>query len=181
MILLLTAGISLGVVTNAQAATPKPGTTCLKLGFKQISNGKQFTCIKSGKKLVWDKGIVIKKASSTNTPTPEATSIQPTSTPSLTPTPQNQVTPSQTPAPTTPALVLNKIEVAKHNNASDCWSIIDGNVYNLTSWISQHPGGQAAIKSLCGIDGSVDFHAQHRTQAKPARELKAFLLGIFLN
>ena len=180
MILLLTAGISLGVVTNAQAATPKPGTTCLKVGFKQISNGKQFTCIKSGKKLVWDKGIVIKKSTPTNTPTPEATSIQPTATPSPTPIPQDQTTPSQTPAPTT-TLVLNKIEIAKHNNASDCWSIIDGNVYNLTSWISQHPGGQAAIKSLCGIDGSVDFHAQHRTQAKPARELKAFLLGIFIN
>ena len=176
MILLLTACISLGVVTNAQAATPKPGTTCLKVGFKQISNGKQFTCIKSDKKLVWDKGIVIKKSTPTNTPTPEATSIQPTATPSSTPTPQNQVTPTQTSAPTT-TLVLNKIEVAIHNNASDCWSIIDGNVYNLTSWISQHPGGQAAIKSLCGIDGSIDFHAQHRTQAKPARELRAFLIG----
>ena len=176
MILLLTACISLGVVTNAQAATPKPGTTCLKVGFKQISNGKQFTCIKSGKKLVWDKGIVIKKSTPTNTPTPEATSIQPTATPSSTPVPQDQATTSQTTAPTT-TLLLNKIEIAKHNNASDCWSIIDGNVYNLTSWISQHPGGQAAIKSLCGIDGSVDFHAQHRTQAKPARELRAFLIG----
>ena len=136
-----------------------------------------ISCVKSGKKLVWDKGSVIKKSTPTNNPTSEATPSQPTATPSSTPTPQDQTTPSQTPAPTTPALVLNKIEVAKHNNASDCWSIIDGNVYNLTSWISQHPGGQAAIKSLCGIDGSVDFHAQHRTQAKPARELRAFLMG----
>ena len=167
MILLFAAGVSLSVVTSAQAATPKPGTTCLKVGFKQISNGKQFTCIKSGKKLVWDKGIVIKKSTSTNNPTSEATPSQPTATPSSTPTPQDQTTPSQTPAPTTPALVLNKIEVAKHNNASDCWSIIDGNVYNLTSWISQHPGGQAAIKSLCGIDGSdrksTRLNSSHRT------------------
>ena len=168
--------MTLTVVTTAQAATPKPGSTCLKLGFKQVSNGKQFTCVKSGKKLIWDKGIVINKSTPTNTPTPEATSIQPTATPSSTPVPQDQATTSQTTAPTT-TLLLNKIEIAKHNNASDCWSIIDGNVYNLTSWISQHPGGQAAIKSLCGIDGSVDFHAQHRTQAKPARELRAFLIG----
>lgn len=38
------------------------GATCSKVGATQISNGKQFTCIKSGKKTVWDKGVAAKKS-----------------------------------------------------------------------------------------------------------------------
>ena len=34
----------------------KAGGTCKKVGVKSISSNKTFTCIKSGKKLVWDKG-----------------------------------------------------------------------------------------------------------------------------
>jgi len=33
-----------------------PGIKCPKAGVKQIYQGKTFTCIKSGKKLVWNKG-----------------------------------------------------------------------------------------------------------------------------
>ena len=43
------------------AATPKAGATCLKVGATQIASGKKFTCIKSGKKLVWNKGVLLKK------------------------------------------------------------------------------------------------------------------------
>lgn len=41
------------------AANPKAGAKCTKLGSSQLSAGKKFTCIKSGRKLVWNKGIVI--------------------------------------------------------------------------------------------------------------------------
>ncbi len=68
-------------------------------------------------------------------------------------------------------------QVATHNTASSCWAAINGNVYNLTAWISQHPGGQAPILSLCGTDGSAAFNGQHGGQARPASELKNFLLG----
>jgi hypothetical protein len=34
----------------------KAGTACKKVGATSISFGKTFTCIKSGKKMVWDKG-----------------------------------------------------------------------------------------------------------------------------
>ena len=45
-------------------AAPKvaAGATCSKVGTTQVVSGKKFTCIKSGKKTVWDKGVATKKS-----------------------------------------------------------------------------------------------------------------------
>jgi len=43
------------------AAAPKAGATCTKVGSTAIASGKTFTCVKSGKKMVWDKGTVVAK------------------------------------------------------------------------------------------------------------------------
>lgn len=43
---------------NAIAAV-KAGSTCTKLGSTSTTAGKKYTCIKSGKKLVWDKGVTV--------------------------------------------------------------------------------------------------------------------------
>jgi hypothetical protein len=40
-------------------AVVKAGTACSKVGTTITANGKKFTCIKSGKKLVWDKGVTV--------------------------------------------------------------------------------------------------------------------------
>ena len=45
-------------LTPAFAAV-KAGTACKTVGLTSIVSGKTFTCIKSGKKLVWDKGIKV--------------------------------------------------------------------------------------------------------------------------
>ena len=45
---------------QASAATAKAGATCTKLKATSIVKGKKFSCIKSGKKLVWDKGVAVK-------------------------------------------------------------------------------------------------------------------------
>lgn len=50
------------VPTHANAATAKAGVTCTKIKATQVVGTKKFTCIKSGKKLVWDKGVTISKA-----------------------------------------------------------------------------------------------------------------------
>ncbi|HJV33290.1 MAG TPA: cytochrome b5-like heme/steroid binding domain-containing protein [Patescibacteria group bacterium] len=68
-------------------------------------------------------------------------------------------------------------DVAKHKNASSCWTAIDGAVYDLTSFIGRHPGGPGAILALCGVDGSAAFNAQHGGQRRPARELAGFKIG----
>ena len=48
-------------LTPAFAAV-KAGTACKTVGLTSIVSGKTFTCIKSGKKLVWDKGVVLEKS-----------------------------------------------------------------------------------------------------------------------
>ena len=68
-------------------------------------------------------------------------------------------------------------EVMTHNKKADCWTTINGGVYEVTSWIDQHPGGQQAIIGLCGIDGSAAFNGQHGEQARPAAELVSFKIG----
>lgn len=68
-------------------------------------------------------------------------------------------------------------DVATHNSAASCWTVINGKVYDVTSWITQHPGGQQAILSLCGKDGSAAFTEQHGTQSRPNSELATFLIG----
>lgn len=68
-------------------------------------------------------------------------------------------------------------EVASHSAGTSCWTAINGGVYDVTSWISVHPGGTEAIMSLCGTDGSVAFNGQHGGQGRPASELKGFKIG----
>ena len=71
--------ISLFIPPVVALSTPKPGSTCTKVGSTQIYSGIKYTCIKSGKKLVWNGGVPEKKA--TNQPTP-APSTSPSTSPS---------------------------------------------------------------------------------------------------
>jgi hypothetical protein len=50
----------------ANAAT-KAGAKCTKVGIKSVAGNKTFTCVRSGKKLVWNKGVT-KTTSSTSVP-----------------------------------------------------------------------------------------------------------------
>ena len=68
-------------------------------------------------------------------------------------------------------------EIAQHKDSKSCWSAIDGNVYDLTSWITQHPGGAGVIKGMCGKDGTAAYNSQHRGQGRPASELARFKIG----
>lgn len=69
------------------------------------------------------------------------------------------------------------VDVVKHNKSSDCWTVVNGGVYNVTSWINEHPGGASAIISMCGVDGSSAFDDQHGGQRSPERELASFKIG----
>ena len=46
------------VASNSYAAV-KAGSACSKAGIKSVSAGKTYTCVKSGKKLVWSKGVLV--------------------------------------------------------------------------------------------------------------------------
>jgi len=83
--------------------------------------------------------------------------------------------PAQKPVSTNLPLTLD--EVKKHNSADDCWSIIDGNVYDLTNWVNSHPGGSSRITSICGKDGSSNFLGQHSNSNSAKSQLNRFELG----
>jgi cytochrome b involved in lipid metabolism len=50
-------------------------------------------------------------------------------------------------------------------------------VYDLTDWITRHPGGAKRILSMCGQDGSTEYHSQHGATGQAAKTLAGFSLG----
>lgn len=62
LICLVVFTLFVGGQSTATAAT-KPGLKCSKLGSEVVESGKKFTCIKSGSKLAWDKGIKLSNSS----------------------------------------------------------------------------------------------------------------------
>jgi cytochrome b involved in lipid metabolism len=185
LLLAVIVGSSLFVVPAVHAKAPVAGASCSKLNSTQVYQGKKFTCIKSGKKLVWNKGVAIKstpKPSATTSPSPTSTpsasvSESPSTSPTPTPTPSATPTPKPTPSPTPTKVGYTMDQVKANNSSTSCWSVIDGNVYDLTRWINSHPGGAGAIKGLCGIDGTQEFNRQHYGQRDPLQRLKLYLLG----
>ena len=99
-------------------------------------------------------------------PTPTPVAVAPTPKPSPSPEPEMTTQAGYTMA-----------KVKENNSASSCWSVINGNVYNLTQWINSHPGGPSVIRGLCGVDGTSSFNGKHRGQGNPTSTLASYLLG----
>jgi hypothetical protein len=110
----------------------------------------------------------------TPAPTPTPT---PTPTRAASPTPTPSSTPTPSPTPTVVKSGYTMADVRANATPAKCWSAIDGNVYDLTRWISSHPGGPSPIRFLCGIDGTNAFKAQHANQSSPMARLSSYLLG----
>jgi len=75
-----------------------------------------------------------------------------------------------TAAPATPAAAPVKTvlkeysaeEVAKHNSEKDCWVIVNGQVLDVTAFLSEHPGGKKAILLFAGKDATEEFNMLHK-------------------
>lgn len=82
---------------------------------------------------------------------------------------------------TTPTTVkLDSATIARHNIAADCWLIISGKVYAVTSYLSAHPGGRSIIIPFCGKDATKAFQTKagagsHSSAAH--QELAVYLIG----
>jgi cytochrome b involved in lipid metabolism len=137
------------VVAPGSSAAVKAGATCKKAGLISITGGLKYTCVKKSGKLTWSKGVAVKPSAK----------------------------PSVTAKPSVAPVSFTMGQVSANKSAAKCWSVINGNVYDLTAWINAHPGGEGAITSLCGIDGTQDFLAMHRNQSKPESRLSTLLLG----
>ncbi|KAA8523171.1 hypothetical protein F0562_009594 [Nyssa sinensis] len=58
----------------------------------------------------------------------------------------------------------SKVEVSLHNKRTDCWIIIKEKVYDVTSYVEEHPGGDA-ILAHAGDDSTEGFYGpQHATR-----------------
>merc|ERR1712156_32791 len=58
-------------------------------------------------------------------------------------------------------------EVAKHTSKTDCWVVVSGQVLNVTSFLSQHPGGELAILTFAGKDATEEFNMIHPPDVIP--------------
>ena len=111
----LIVGMSVALVLTSlptySATPPKAGATCSKIGSSTTYQGKKFTCIKSGKKLIWNKGIAVKSSSSQTSPI----------TPKPTPTPNSTLSSVSSICGSLPNLFTSGIERISNSEAK--WSI----------------------------------------------------------
>lgn len=71
--------------------------------------------------------------------------------------------------------------LAQHSSQADCWTIVSGKVYDVTSVISTHPGGQEPIVESCGKDGTSEFmEMKSRAQDNAMKQLEALYKGDFV-
>jgi M6 family metalloprotease-like protein len=67
----LTVTLTAALLGPMATAAVKPGTKCSKQGQTITYAAIKYTCVKSGKNLVWSKGVAVKKSVPVPTPTPE--------------------------------------------------------------------------------------------------------------
>ena len=91
--------------------------------------------------------------------------------------PKQTQEPAPSPEPEPVESKYSMANIAKNNSTSSCWAAISGKAYNLTDWISKHPGGAGAIVSICGTDATSVFQGRHGGQSGPASSLSSYLLG----
>ncbi|KAI5359417.1 Putative cytochrome b5-like heme/steroid binding domain, NADH:cytochrome b5 reductase [Septoria linicola] len=51
----------------------------------------------------------------------------------------------------------NKDEVSEHNSKQDCWIVIHGQVYNVTEYLRDHPGGKEVLLEVAGTDSTAAY------------------------
>ncbi|TDZ32677.1 Cytochrome b2 [Colletotrichum spinosum] len=58
-------------------------------------------------------------------------------------------------------MVLSGTEVAKNNTKDSCWVVIHGQVWNVTDFLDEHPGGAKLIFNCAGRDATEAYDSIH--------------------
>ncbi|XP_070152118.1 cytochrome b5 isoform X2 [Polyergus mexicanus] len=67
--------------------------------------------------------------------------------------------------------LFTRAEVAKHTDSNDIWIIIHNNIYNVTPFLNEHPGGEEVLLEQAGCDASEPFEdIGHSTDARQMME-----------
>ncbi|XP_031766913.1 cytochrome b5-like [Galleria mellonella] len=67
-------------------------------------------------------------------------------------------------------------EIKKHNNEKSVWIVIHNDVYDVTSYLGEHPGGEDALLEVAGKDGTQNFEdVGHSEDARNI--MKKFKIG----
>lgn len=127
---------------SAATAAVKPDTTCKKPGQISTSVGIKYTCIKSGKKLVWSKGVKV------TTPTPTSQPAESS---------QPSVEPSSQPAPASP---INLPENSCAKKPEFTHNFIDPKYVRVVTPIGEQTGSGGVIAVRSYVFPAQEFSGQ---------------------
>jgi cytochrome b involved in lipid metabolism len=71
---------------------------------------------------------------------------------------------------------LTMAVVAQHNTPDDCWLVINNNIYNVTDYIPNHPGGEQTIVPYCGKDATTAFDSKEKNPSRPHSDMARQIL-----
>jgi cytochrome b involved in lipid metabolism len=69
-------------------------------------------------------------------------------------------------------------QVSEHGNEASCWTIVRGQVYDVTPAIKTHPGGPDKILAMCGKDATEAFVGKHGGQPRQEMGLEKLQIGV---
>jgi hypothetical protein len=67
-------------------------------------------------------------------------------------------------------------DVAAHNTSTDCWVIVNNNVYDLTDFITSHSDKAPVIETQCGRNGTALFNGGPYS-VSTLNDISSYLLG----
>lgn len=86
---------------------------------------------------------------------------------------QNVSTPVPSPSPVPPSYTM--AEVAKHATKEDCWMVINNVVYDVTSYIPDHP--TPTIDKGCGKEATAMFEKIKKHEGRATEMLSEYDIG----
>ncbi|CAE8722607.1 unnamed protein product, partial [Polarella glacialis] len=79
-----------------------------------------------------------------------------------------------------PKAGISQAEVARHSSPESVWIIIDSQVYDVTSWLKDHPGGEVLLLAFAGRDATAAHMTVGHSSELVKTELRRMHLGPLL-